>query len=44
MCAAFSEESRMKFTNADKLHRKSGDVGHPAFMAGTNPALRGGGV
>jgi hypothetical protein len=23
-CAAFSKESRMKFANANKLHRKSG--------------------
>jgi hypothetical protein len=23
-CAAFSEESRMRFANANKLHRKSG--------------------
>ena len=23
-CAAFSKESRMRFTNANKLHRKSG--------------------
>ena len=26
-CAAFSKESRMKFANANKLHRKSGRLG-----------------
>jgi hypothetical protein len=31
-CAAFIEESRMKFINANKLHRKSGGVGHPSFL------------
>jgi hypothetical protein len=30
-CAAFIEESRMKFVNANKPHRKSGDVGHPSL-------------
>ena len=30
-CAAFSKESRMKFTNANKLHRKSG--GSPSFFS-----------
>ena len=29
-CAAFSKESRMKFANATKLHRKSG--GSPSFF------------
>jgi hypothetical protein len=33
-CAAFIEESRMKFINANKLHRKSGGVGHPSFCEG----------
>jgi len=31
-CAAFIEESRMKFVKAYKLHRKSGGVGHPSFV------------
>src|ERR1700690_3709680 len=31
-CAAFIEESRMKFINANKLHRKSGGMGHPSFV------------
>src|ERR1700685_2087233 len=31
-CAAFIEESRMKFINANKLHRKSGGVGHPSIF------------
>jgi hypothetical protein len=43
-CAAFTEESRMKFTNANKLHRKSGGMGYPALVAGTRfglcPGLR----
>jgi hypothetical protein len=30
--AAFIEESRVKFINADKLHRKSGGMGHPSFV------------
>jgi hypothetical protein len=29
-CAAFSEESRMRFANANKLNRKSG--GSPTFV------------
>ena len=29
-CAAFSEESRMKFAHANKLDRKSGGPGFPA--------------
>jgi hypothetical protein len=29
-CAAFSKESRMRFANATKLHRKSG--GSPSFF------------
>jgi len=33
-CAAFVEESRMKISNADKLHWKSGDMGHPISVAG----------
>jgi hypothetical protein len=33
-CAAFIEESRMKSINANKLHRKSGGVGHPSFVRG----------
>jgi hypothetical protein len=32
--AAFIEESRMKIINANKLHRKSGGMGHPVFLAG----------
>jgi hypothetical protein len=32
-CAAFCEESRIKFVGPNKPHRKSGDVGHPAFVA-----------
>jgi hypothetical protein len=28
----------MKFINANKLHRKSGDVGHPSFAGGTRGA------
>jgi hypothetical protein len=31
-CAAFIEESRMEFTDSDKLHRKSGGMGHPSLM------------
>ena len=31
-CAAFLEESRMKFINANNLHRKSGGIGHPSFV------------
>jgi hypothetical protein len=34
-CAAFIEESRMKFIDTNKPHRKSGDVGHPRFMGRT---------
>jgi len=34
-CAAFIKESRMKFINANKLHRKSGGVGHPSLVEGT---------
>jgi hypothetical protein len=40
-CAAFIEESRMKFINANKLHRKSGGMGHPSFV--TDPAVRNSG-
>jgi hypothetical protein len=40
-CAAFVEESRIKFINANKLHRKSGGVGHPSFV--THPAVRNAG-
>jgi hypothetical protein len=29
----FLEESRMNFINANKLHRKSGGMGHPSFVA-----------
>jgi hypothetical protein len=32
--AAFIMESRMNFINATKVHRKSGDMGHPSFVAG----------
>ena len=32
-CAAFCEESRIKFVGSDKPHRKSGDMGHPALVA-----------
>jgi hypothetical protein len=39
-CAAFIEESRMKFINANKLHRKSGGMGHPAFVAGVTKTMR----
>ncbi len=31
MCAAFSEEGRMKFTEPIGPNRKSGDVGHPSI-------------
>jgi hypothetical protein len=34
-CAAFIEESRIKFINATKLHRKSGGVGHPSLVVRT---------
>jgi len=34
-CAAFNEESRMKFINANKLHRKYGGMGHPASVRPT---------
>src|ERR1700733_12444592 len=34
-CAAFVGGSRMKFINANKLHRKSGGTGHPALIEGT---------
>jgi hypothetical protein len=30
--AAFIKESRMKCINANKLHRKSGEMGHPASV------------
>jgi hypothetical protein len=33
-CAAFSKESRMKFANATKLHRKSGGPGFPVRCTG----------
>jgi pyruvate formate-lyase activating enzyme-like uncharacterized protein len=39
-CAAFIEESRMKFINANKLHRKSGGVGHPSFLREREQTLR----
>jgi hypothetical protein len=32
-CAAFSKESRMKFINANRLHRKSGAWGPQTFVA-----------
>jgi hypothetical protein len=38
--AAFIEESRMKFINANKLHRKSGGVGHPSFLREREQTLR----
>jgi hypothetical protein len=28
-CAAFCKESRMKFVDSTKSHRKSGDMGRP---------------
>ena len=31
--AAFIEASRMKFINANELHRKSWGMGHPSFVA-----------
>ena len=31
----FLEESRMNFINANKLHRKSGGMGHPSLMRET---------
>src|SRR5271169_6535107 len=31
-CAAFIEESRMKLINANRLHRKSGGMGHPSLV------------
>jgi hypothetical protein len=34
-CAAFCEESRMKSANANRLHRKSGGMGHPGFAVRT---------
>jgi hypothetical protein len=34
-CAAFIEESRMKFINASNLHRKSGGMGQPSLCEGT---------
>src|ERR1700722_14561317 len=37
-CAAFIKESRMKFLDANQLHRKYGGMGHPAFV--THPAVR----
>jgi hypothetical protein len=40
-CAAFSKESRMRFANANKLHRKSGEAKPRdlqfALMAKRNP-------
>jgi hypothetical protein len=33
--SAFIEEIRMKFINADNLHRKSLDMGHPSFVPAT---------
>src|SRR5271155_3901942 len=41
-CAAFIEESRIKPTNATKLRRKSGGVGHPRSLAGTELPCGGG--
>jgi hypothetical protein len=38
-CAAFIEESRIKFTNANIPHRKSGGVGHPSFVREPGPPL-----
>jgi len=34
-CAAFFEESRMKFVDPDRPNRKSGGMGHPEFVFGT---------
>jgi len=41
-CAAFSKESRMKFANATKLHRKSGGSPHFSFPVSrwSNPCTR----
>src|ERR1700678_3730285 len=36
-CAAFIEESRLKFINANKLHRKSGGMGHPSLVREPEP-------
>jgi hypothetical protein len=33
-CAPFIKERRMKFREPTKLHRKSGDVGHPRPLFG----------
>jgi hypothetical protein len=33
-CAAFLKESCMKSINANRLHRKSGGMGHSAFVTG----------
>jgi hypothetical protein len=39
-CAAFSKESRMKFANATKLHRKSGRPGFPVRGTRQRPRVR----
>jgi hypothetical protein len=35
--APFFKERRRKFREPTKLHRKSGEVGHPAMVAGVKP-------
>jgi hypothetical protein len=39
-CAPFIKERRMECINATSLRRKSGQMGHPAFVAGTECGLR----
>jgi len=36
-CAAFSKESRMKFADPKKPHRKSGGMGHPLHVPTSLP-------
>jgi hypothetical protein len=39
-CTAFIEQSRVKFIDANKLHRKSGGTGHPSFVGKSPSAAR----
>jgi hypothetical protein len=38
-CAPFIKERRMEYINATSLRRKSGQMGHPAFVAGVAKAV-----
>jgi hypothetical protein len=39
-CAPFIKERRMECINATNLHRKSGQMGHPTFVAGAGSLNR----